>query len=43
VSSAVFPLLAVTLSVVFLHERPVPNQYAGVAMTVVGLALLGIG
>ncbi|HSL11762.1 MAG TPA: DMT family transporter [Actinomycetota bacterium] len=43
VSSAVFPLLAVTLSVVFLHERPVPNQYAGVAMTVGGLVLLGFG
>ena len=43
VSSAVFPVLAVILSVAFLHERPVPNQYAGVAMTVVGLALLGIG
>jgi drug/metabolite transporter (DMT)-like permease len=43
VSSAVFPLLAVALSVAFLHERPVPNQYVGVALTVVGLALLGVG
>jgi len=43
VSSAIFPLLAVILSVAFLHERPVPNQYVGVALTVVGLALLGLG
>ena len=43
VSSAVFPLLAVILSVAFLHERPVPNQYVGVALTVVGLAVLGVG
>ncbi|HEX6132154.1 MAG TPA: DMT family transporter [Actinomycetota bacterium] len=43
VSSAVFPLLAVALSVAFLRERPVPNQYVGVAMTVAGLALLGLG
>jgi drug/metabolite transporter (DMT)-like permease len=43
VSSAVFPLLAVVLSVAFLRERPVPNQYVGVAMTVAGLALLGLG
>ena len=42
VSSAIFPLLAVLLSVAFLHERPVPNQYVGVAMTVVGLVLLGM-
>ena len=43
VSSAVFPVLAVMLSVAFLHERPVPNQYAGVALTVAGLVLLGAG
>ena len=43
VSSAIFPLLAVILSVAFLHERPVPNQYAGVVMTVAGLVLLGFG
>jgi drug/metabolite transporter (DMT)-like permease len=43
VSSAVFPLLAVILSVAFLRERPVPNQYAGVGLTVVGLSLLGMG
>lgn len=43
VSSAVFPVLAVGLSVAFLHERPVPNQYVGVLLTVAGLVLLGIG
>jgi drug/metabolite transporter (DMT)-like permease len=43
VSSAVFPLLAVTLSVAFLRERPVPNQYVGVGLTVLGLSLLGMG
>jgi drug/metabolite transporter (DMT)-like permease len=43
VSSAVFPLLAVILSVAFLGERPVPNQYVGVAMTVAGLVLVGMG
>jgi drug/metabolite transporter (DMT)-like permease len=43
VSSAVFPLLAVILSVAFLGERPVPNQYVGVALTVLGLVFLGIG
>lgn len=43
VSSAVFPMLAVGLSVAFLHERPVPNQYVGVSMTVLGLIALGLG
>jgi drug/metabolite transporter (DMT)-like permease len=43
IASAVFPLIAVALSVVFLHERPVPNQYVGVAMTVAGLVLVGLG
>jgi drug/metabolite transporter (DMT)-like permease len=43
VSSAVFPVLAVALSIAFLHERPVPNQYVGVGMTVLGLVLLGVG
>ena len=28
-ASAIFPLIAVALSVAFLHERPVPNQYRG--------------
>jgi drug/metabolite transporter (DMT)-like permease len=43
VSSAIFPLLAVILSVAFLRERPVPNQYVGVGLTVLGLILLGAG
>jgi drug/metabolite transporter (DMT)-like permease len=43
VSSAVFPLLAVAMSVALLGERLVPNQYTGVALVVVGLAMLGIG
>ena len=43
VASAVFPLIAVTLSIGYLGERPVPNQYVGVALTVVGLLVLGLG
>jgi drug/metabolite transporter (DMT)-like permease len=43
VSSAVFPVLAVGLSVAFLRERPVPNQYVGVALVVAGLVTLGMG
>ena len=42
IASAVFPLIAVALSVAFLHERPVPNQYVGVVLTVVGLLIVGI-
>lgn len=42
-SSAVFPLIAVVASFVWLHERLVTNQYIGVGLVVVGLALLGIG
>lgn len=42
-SSAVFPLIAVVASFVWLHERLVVNQYAGVGLVVVGLALLGLG
>ena len=42
-ASAVFPLVAVVLSVWFLHERPVTNQYAGIALVVIGLLLLGFG
>jgi uncharacterized membrane protein len=41
-ASAVFPMIAVAGSVVFLGERPVPNQYVGVAVVAVGLLLLGI-
>ncbi len=42
IASAVFPLIAVLLSVIYLHERPVANQYAGVVLTVVGLATVGL-
>jgi drug/metabolite transporter (DMT)-like permease len=41
-ASAVFPMIAVAGSVAFLGERPVPNQYVGVAVVAVGLLLLGI-
>jgi len=40
-ASAVFPLVAVVLSLLILHERLVPNQYAGIAMVVLGLLMLG--
>lgn len=43
VASAVFPLIAVALSIGYLGERPVPNQYVGVGLTVVGLLVLGLG
>jgi drug/metabolite transporter (DMT)-like permease len=42
VASAVFPLIAVGLSVAYLGERPVPNQYVGVALVAAGLILLGL-
>jgi drug/metabolite transporter (DMT)-like permease len=42
-ASAVFPLVAVVLSVWLLHERPVTNQYVGIALVVAGLLLLGFG
>jgi uncharacterized membrane protein len=42
-ASAVFPLVAVVLSLLILHERLVANQYAGVALVVVGLLMLGFG
>ena len=41
-ASAVFPMIAVAGSVLFLEERPVPNQYVGVAVVAVGLLLLGL-
>lgn len=43
VASAVFPLIAVALSIVFLHERPVTNQLVGAGVVVAGLVLLGLG
>lgn len=42
VASAVFPLIAVALSVAFLHERPVLNQYVGICLVVLGLLVLGL-
>jgi len=42
VASAVFPLIAVGLSVAYLGERPVPNQYMGVGLVAAGLILLGL-
>jgi uncharacterized membrane protein len=42
-ASAVFPLIAVALSIVVLHERLVPNQVVGVVLVVLGLVLLGVG
>jgi drug/metabolite transporter (DMT)-like permease len=42
-ASAVFPLIAVVASFVWLHERLVANQYFGVVLVVTGLALLGLG
>jgi drug/metabolite transporter (DMT)-like permease len=38
----VFPLIAVALSVALLHERPVANQYVGIAFVVAGLLVLGL-
>ncbi|MEO8291855.1 MAG: DMT family transporter [Actinomycetota bacterium] len=40
-ASAVFPMIAVAGSVAFLGERPVSNQYVGVAIAALGLLLLG--
>lgn len=42
-ASAVFPAIAVGLSIVFLRERLVPNQWLGVALVLSGLVLLGLG
>jgi len=42
VASAVFPLIAVGLSIAYLGERPVPNQYVGVGLVAAGLVLLGL-
>lgn len=43
VASAVFPLIAVGLSVIYLGERPVANQYVGVVLVAAGLIVLGFG
>jgi len=39
--SATYPLIPVFGSVALFGERPAPNQYAGVAMVIAGLMLLG--
>ena len=41
-ASAIFPLIAVVLATIHLHERLVPNQYAGIGLVVAGLLLLGL-
>ena len=42
IASAVFPLVAVVLSVWLLHERPVANQYVGIGLVIAGLLVLGL-
>jgi uncharacterized membrane protein len=42
-ASAVFPLVAVVLAFLILHERLVPNQLVGIGSVVGGLLLLGLG
>lgn len=42
-ASAVFPLIAVVLSILVFEERIVANQIAGIGLVVAGLLLLGLG
>jgi drug/metabolite transporter (DMT)-like permease len=42
-ASAVFPLIAVVLSIVVFGERIVANQVVGIALVIGGLLLLGLG
>jgi drug/metabolite transporter (DMT)-like permease len=42
-ASAVFPLIAITLSIAVFKEHIVANQIAGIGMVVGGLLLLGLG
>ena len=42
-ASAIFPMIAVVLSIAYLHERLVSNQFVGIALVVGGLVLLGFG
>jgi drug/metabolite transporter (DMT)-like permease len=42
-ASAVFPLIAVALSIAVFRERIVPNQVVGIGLVVAGLLLLGLG
>ena len=41
--AAIADIVGVVLSFVILHERLVMNQYAGIALVVVGLLMLGFG
>jgi uncharacterized membrane protein len=41
-ASAVFPAIAVALSVIFLEERLVLNQYVGIAVVIGGLMMLAL-
>lgn len=42
-ASAIFPMVAVLLSIRYLHERLVANQVVGVVLVIAGLLLLGVG
>lgn len=42
-ASAIFPAIAVGLSIGFLRERLVPNQWVGVVLVLLGLSMLGLG
>jgi uncharacterized membrane protein len=42
-TSAIFPLIAVSLSVIVFKERLVANQIVGIVLVVGGLLLLGLG
>jgi uncharacterized membrane protein len=42
-ASAVFPMIAVLLSIRYLHEHLVPNQFVGIGFVAAGLLMLGLG
>jgi len=42
-ASAIFPLVAVVLSLMILRERLVLNQHAGIVLVIAGLLMLGLG
>lgn len=42
-ASAVFPAIAVGLSIAFLRERLVANQWVGVSLVLPGLMMIGLG
>jgi uncharacterized membrane protein len=42
-ASAIYPGIAVALSMGFLHERLVTNQWIGVGLVLMGLLVLGLG